>query len=320
MPPAIAVPFQVLPRLPLVVAFTALLVVRPATGASQAIPTERGSVADWGGEGPLLSFLPGFGTGAHIFDGLAPAFTDHFHVIALTPRGFPPSSAPDAGYTIAQLAADVLGVVDSSQARQAVLAGHSISGAVITRFAEAYPDRLLAAVYLDAAFDFGAAYRRSRLRPRLDVSSIDTTAARYRGWKAAYPDWDPIREGDARMWDVDSADAAHRQALVLPLADEVRSHPHEFWKVQVPALAICAVGSMRRAYGWLTPDSTRWQVALAWGREAQAAKRAECREFRRRVPHGQSVELDGGHFIFLDRRDAVVRAMRRFFRAVLSPP
>jgi len=35
--------------------------------------------------------------------------------------------------------------------------------------------------------------------------------------------------------------------------------------------------------------------------------------------HGQSVELDGGHFIFLDRRDAVVRAMRRFFRAVLSP-
>jgi len=183
MPPAIAVPFQVLPRLPLVVAFTALLVVRPATGASQAIPTERGSVADWGGEGPLLSFLPGFGTGAHIFDGLAPAFTHHFHVIALTPRGFPPSSAPDSGYTIAQLAADVLGVVDSSQARQAVLAGHSISGAVITRFAEAYPDRLLAAVYLDAAFDFGAAYRRSRLRPRLDVSSIDTTAARYRGWK-----------------------------------------------------------------------------------------------------------------------------------------
>jgi len=26
-----------------------------------------------------------------------------------------------------------------------------------------------------------------------------------------------------------------------------------------------------------------------------------------------------GQFIFLDRRDAVVRAMRRFFRAVLSP-
>src|SRR5947209_12662446 len=125
MPPAIAVPFQVLPRLPLVVAFTALLVVRPATGASQAIPTERGSVADWGGEGPLLSFLPGFGTGAHIFDGLAPAFTDHFHVIALTPRGFPPSSAPDAGYTIAQLAADVLGGVDRDRKSTPLNSSHA---------------------------------------------------------------------------------------------------------------------------------------------------------------------------------------------------
>src|SRR5207244_10987929 len=105
-------------------------------------------VADWGGEGQLLLFLPGFGTGAHIFDGLAPVFTDNFHVVALTPRGFPPSSAPDSGYTIAQLAGDVRAVLDSLGARKAVLAGHSISGAVITRFAEDYPDRLLAAVYL----------------------------------------------------------------------------------------------------------------------------------------------------------------------------
>jgi hypothetical protein len=47
-------------------------------------------VADWGGRGPVLFFMPGFGNGAHIFDSVAPAFTDHFHVAALTPRGFPP--------------------------------------------------------------------------------------------------------------------------------------------------------------------------------------------------------------------------------------
>src|SRR5207247_4841266 len=92
------------------------------------------------------------------------------------------------------------------------------------------------------------------------------------------------------------------------------------WTDQLSGLAYCTVCRLRRAIVWPPPDSTRCKVALAWGRDAQAAKRAECQEFRRRVPHGQSVELDGGHFIFLDRRDTVVRAMRRFFRAVLSPP
>src|ERR1700682_5097570 len=67
---------------------------------------------DWGGKGRLLVFLPGYGDSAHIFDDLAPAFTDHFHVVGLTPRGFPPSSAPDSGYTIAQLARDVGSVMD----------------------------------------------------------------------------------------------------------------------------------------------------------------------------------------------------------------
>jgi predicted nucleotidyltransferase len=58
-------------------------------------------VADWGGRDSVLLFMPGLGNGAHIFDRIAPAFTDHFRVAALPPRGFPPTSAPDSGYTIA---------------------------------------------------------------------------------------------------------------------------------------------------------------------------------------------------------------------------
>src|SRR6266516_4614715 len=154
-------------RLAPMMAFAALVTAGSALGASQTVPSEQGSkaplayrdrfiavngarlyVADWGREGPLMILLPGFGTGAHIFDGLAPAFNDRFHVIALTPRGFPPSSAPDSGYTIAQLAADVHVVVDSLGGGRVALAGHSIAGAVMTQFAIAYPDRVLAVVYL----------------------------------------------------------------------------------------------------------------------------------------------------------------------------
>jgi len=39
---------------------------------------------DWGGEGPGLIFLAGYGNTPHFFDALAHAFTDHFHVLGLT--------------------------------------------------------------------------------------------------------------------------------------------------------------------------------------------------------------------------------------------
>jgi len=271
-------------------------------------------VADWGGTGPLLLFLPGFGNGAHIFDQLAPAFTDRFHVAALTPRGFPPSSAPDSGYTIAQLAADVRVVLDSLGGGRAVLAGHSISGAVITRFAIDYPNRLLAAVYLDAAFDFGAAYRRSHEpRPiRGPPETVDTTAPHYRAWKARYPDWDSVRERDSQMWQIDSADIARRQRLVTALANEVRRAPHPIWLVHAPALVVCGVGSFDRAFGWLTPDSSRWQTAVAEAKRLMARSRALCEDAAHKMAHGQALMLDAGHYVFLDQRGVVVAAMRRF--------
>jgi pimeloyl-ACP methyl ester carboxylesterase len=270
-------------------------------------------VADWGGSGPVLLFMPGFGNGAHIFDSLAPAFVNSFHVAALTPRGFPPSDAPDSGYTIRQLAADVRVVLDSLHASKAVLVGHSISGAVITRFARDYPTRLLAAVYLDGAYDFGEAYRRSRANSRANLPKpADTTSAPYRAWRQRYPEHDAILDHDAAMWDIDSAEVARRQALVAALATEVRSTPHEIWRVNAPALVVCATGSMDRSFGWLTPDSARWASALPVMQQLLATKRAVCEDAQRKLPHGRLVMLDASHYVFLDQKDEVVRQMQAF--------
>jgi pimeloyl-ACP methyl ester carboxylesterase len=275
-------------------------------------------VLDWGGRGPLLVFLPGYGTGAHLFDEIAPAFRDRFHVVALTPRGFPPSSAPDSGYTITPLAVDVAAVLDSLGVRRAVLAGHSISGAVITRFAERYPERLLAAVYLDGAFDFGEAYRYAQALPiRRPPPTVDTTAAHYRAWERRYDPPNPLFDRDNRMWDIPPAERERRLALVSQLTTEVRSTPHEFWRVQAPAQAICARGTFDRAFGWLTPDSSRWALAQEVARAGIKRQERLCDEFRRRVPRGESLLLESGHMVFVDRRAEVTRAMRRFLARVL---
>lgn len=279
-------------------------------------------VLDFGGRGPILLFLPGYGNTAHIFDDLAPAFIDRYHVVALTPRGFPPSSAPESRYTIEQLAADVAGVLDSLGAPTVTLAGHSIGGAVITEFGVRYHERLTAAVYLDASFDFAAAYRRSHAPGK--VLPSDTTSAPFRAWRTRYADWTQgsttASNVDDFYWDrLDSADVARRQALVAPLATEVRSHLHQPWRIGVPTLALCAVGTYDRAFGWLTPDSTRWSAAAAYFDRGARAKVNECNAVKRN-PAATVVLLDSGHYVFFDQRARVIAAMRRFLNSRLGLP
>jgi pimeloyl-ACP methyl ester carboxylesterase len=259
-------------------------------------------------------FLPGYGNGAHVFDDLAPNFIDRYHVVALTPRGVPPSSAPDTGYSIRQLAADVAGVLDSLGERRATLAGHSISGAVITEFGAHAPARLAAAIYLDAAFDFGAALRRSH-RPG-KVVPTDTLSAAFRAWQVRYDGWTRTAtmagDIDYRYWEyLDSAAVKRRQALLAPLASEVRSRPHQPWRIAAPTLALCAIGSPDRAFGWLTPDSVRWRAANAEYEATTREKIAECNQVRRN-PAARIVLLDSGHYVFFDQRALVIERMRQF--------
>ena len=51
-------------------------------------PGVRLEVLDWGGKGQALVLLTGIGDNAHVFDEFAYQFTDRFHVIGITRRGF----------------------------------------------------------------------------------------------------------------------------------------------------------------------------------------------------------------------------------------
>jgi pimeloyl-ACP methyl ester carboxylesterase len=190
----------------------------------------------------------------------------------------------------------------------------------MTEFGVTNPSRLAAAIYLDASFDFSSAYQRSHRPGKLNPS--DTTSVAFRAWRDRYAEsrlTPSIRAAIAateEAWQIDPVNAARRQKLVAPLATEVRSRPHEPWRIKAPALALCAGGSFDRGLGWLTPDSTRWKEAHAYYERVSTEKHEECERLNLRNGRAKVVMLDSGHYVFMDARQKVVDEMRRFLAGI----
>jgi pimeloyl-ACP methyl ester carboxylesterase len=113
-------------------------------------PGVKLEVLDWGGSGELMVLLTGSGDNAHVFDYFAFQFTDFFHVIGITRRGWLPSSQPKTGYDVETRAADDIKILDTLGIKKAVFVGHSIAGSELSKIAVKYPKYVDKLVYLDA--------------------------------------------------------------------------------------------------------------------------------------------------------------------------
>jgi len=120
-------------------------------------------VRDWQSPrntGPVFVLLAGLGANAGSFDSLAPALAAKSRVIAISRRGYGLSDKPlpvktaTQFYEVDTLVADLKAVLDALGVNRAVLAGHSIAGNEITRFAGLHPERTQGLIYLDTTFDY----------------------------------------------------------------------------------------------------------------------------------------------------------------------
>jgi non-heme chloroperoxidase len=89
----------------------------------------RLQVLDWGGadKPDTIVLLTGYGDNAHVYDGFAYQFTDYFHVIGITRRGFLPSSQPESGYDVETRAHDDIEVLKQLGISKAVFVEHSLA-------------------------------------------------------------------------------------------------------------------------------------------------------------------------------------------------
>ena len=81
---------------------------------------------DHGGQGPGLLLLHGLTANAHAFDGyIGAGLTQHFHLYTADLRGRGQSDKPEKGYTMADHARDIIGLIGHLEAGPILLGGHS---------------------------------------------------------------------------------------------------------------------------------------------------------------------------------------------------
>jgi pimeloyl-ACP methyl ester carboxylesterase len=280
-------------------------------------------VLDWGGSGPPLVFLSGLQDVAHGFDDFAPQFTDQFHVLGITRRGYGASSQPAGGYDIGTRVADLRAVLDSLGLSRVALVGHSIAGDELTALAGTAPERVSHLVYLDAAYDHSGldtllgAYPAPP--PMLSVDSASPAAVQ-RYTERVFG----MRIPEAQLRAIGRYDAAGKlSANVTPTVIDslmLAGCGHPDWSaVQAPALMIDAViDSAPQIFpAWSQYDS----VSQAAGRRFATAIEGWATEQRairsRALPRARVVPLHGAnHYVFDSHGTPVAKAMRRF----LSPP
>ncbi len=257
---------------------------------------------DWGGTGEVIILLAGFGNDAHVFDEIAPSFTDKYHVIGLTRRGFGETARPAAGYDTVTRVEDIRAFMDAQKIARAHLAGHSLAGDEITLFANMYPQRVIKMVYLDAAYD-----RRKNFSCVNDQSGggLPPVFMRIVGEAMNCPGWEKIVAPD-----LPPPDMLNVQVSTMKAAMQFKP---DYTKIKTPSLAIYADSDIPESPGQLDPETAA--KLAAWWKEHETPKaRASIEQFRREMKNGQIIEIKGAtHYVFVGPfKDRVVTVMRDF--------
>jgi pimeloyl-ACP methyl ester carboxylesterase len=281
---------------------------------------------DRGGQGEALVFLAGLGNTAHIFDNLAPQFTNHFHVLALTRRGYGRSDKPETGYDINTLVDDIHQFLDAMKIKRVILVGHSFAGAELTRFAEVYPDPVDKLVYLDCAYSFdqpGTMEVLTRMDSLTPGPSPETRTnfVTLRDWfRNNRPGWNDACESDLRNTRAKSAGGYSGHSSTPDPVEETLEKdyfgaPRDYTKLTMPVLAIFADHQLDKLIGQV--DAASRPQAEQTRSMTRSWQRGQIDSFKKQAKRSQVAELaDTDHFCFIQRQTEVVRLMQLF----LQPP
>ncbi len=205
---------------------------------------------DHPGEEPTIIILHGLSANAHFFDGLAASSLPN-HLLAVDLRGRGQSDKPETGYSMADHAADIVGLIDNLGLDRVILAGHSFGGLLTCYLAANFPDRVSHCIVMDSGFMHHSV--KEIIKP-----SLDRLTQRIPSWEA-YRDavkgaaywqgyWDTAVENyyraDVLTHEDGSVQARSRPDLIEEAVDKALAEPWAsiFSQVQQPTIMLHALG------------------------------------------------------------------------------
>lgn len=287
-------------------------------------------VLDWGGadNSRTMVLLTGLGDNAHVYDQFALQFTDFFHVIGITRRGYLPSSQPPgsptgAGYDVDARARDDVAVLDSLGIGKAVFVGHSVAGSELSALGIKYADRVEKLVYLDA-FDLSKRFQLPDVPPppytEPDNRSLQILLAANERLE------DILRPAQAVCIAVQFddngviTDSTTPGSVPQAILQGVQTNPPTDWtKVEAPRLGIFNQPSVegKLTYYWYLNAKDRkqfnenWPGIVQWYtdriKEFAVAQPGKHKPIMYTLPNAP-------HYFYLNDQAFVVRVMREFLR------
>jgi 3-oxoadipate enol-lactonase len=117
-------------------------------------PAVLHSVADGPVDAPVLVLGPSLGTDLGLFDALVPDLAEHYRVIRYDLRGHGGSPVVPGPYSVADLARDVVGLLDDLGVERFAYAGVSLGGAIGLQLAVTVPERVTRLIVMASAARF----------------------------------------------------------------------------------------------------------------------------------------------------------------------
>ncbi|MGE5594860.1 MAG: alpha/beta fold hydrolase [Hyphomicrobiales bacterium] len=114
------------------------------------------------GEGATVLLIHGWTCDGTDWSWQVPALAESYRVIVPDLRGHGRSSIPEDGYTVPRFADDLAELLTALKATPAVVAGHSLGGAIAVALGTRHPEAVRAVVSVDAAYGYDPA-----LEPRV---------------------------------------------------------------------------------------------------------------------------------------------------------
>lgn len=233
-------------------------------------------------DSPALFLGPSVGTTVNLWNAQVRSLAEHYRLVRFDTRGHGRSPVPPGPYSVADLAADVVGLADALGVERFAYAGISLGGAVGQFLAAHHPGRVTALLLCATGPSFGdaQAWRDRAARVRADGM----------GWLV-----EPTRE---RWFPPAFAETPAAQALL----DTFAAQPPEGYAGCCDALAGC---DLRGLLGRITAPTR-----VIAGAEDPVSGPDVAHSLVEGIPTADLVVLDGvSHIVNLPRPDAFTGAV-----------